>query len=69
MPYIQCEVQAGMSAEQKSRLAKELRRVTNEALGAPDPYIYVVVREAPATQFVEAGEVNTSYGAPVRGAA
>lgn len=62
MPYIQCEVNAGLTAEQKNLLSTEIARAVNEELGSPIPYIHVAVREVPGKQFVEAGVVDMKYG-------
>jgi phenylpyruvate tautomerase PptA (4-oxalocrotonate tautomerase family) len=62
VPYIQCEIQAGLSAAQKTQLAKEITRITHEVLGSPLPYIHVAVREVAGSQFVEAGQIRIGYG-------
>jgi phenylpyruvate tautomerase PptA (4-oxalocrotonate tautomerase family) len=63
MPYIQCDIHAGLSIERRTTLATEITRVVHESLGAPIPYIHVAVREIPGESFVESGVLNAVYGA------
>jgi 4-oxalocrotonate tautomerase family enzyme len=61
MPYIQCEIHAGLSVERKQELSSALMSVINKSLGSPMKFIHVAIREVPGTQFVEAGEVAARY--------
>jgi 4-oxalocrotonate tautomerase family enzyme len=63
MPYIQCNIQSGLSSEQKRELALELTKVVHETLGAPMQYIHVGIVEIPSRQFVESGEIDFKYAA------
>jgi 4-oxalocrotonate tautomerase family enzyme len=62
MPYIQCNIQSGLSAEKKRNLALELTRAVHESLGSPIRYIHVAVTETPTGQFVESGQIDLAYG-------
>ena len=64
MPFIQCEIHEGLDEQRKRMLSTELARVVNQTLGSPIPYIHVVIRETPSSQFVEAGKLDTPYGQP-----
>ena len=66
MPYIQCNIQSGLSAEKKRNLALELTKVVHESLGSPIQYIHVAVTETPSGQFVESGQVDFAYGSADR---
>ena len=61
MPFIQCHLHAGVSAEAKRKLAQELTTIVHESLGSPIPYIHVAVVEVPGNEFVESGEVDFRY--------
>lgn len=67
MPYIKCDVHAGLTSEQKGQLADEIVRITHEKLGSPIEYIHVAVREIPASEFVEGGKRNRVYDSPAAG--
>lgn len=58
MPYIRCDLQAGVSDEQKAKLADAIARITHEKIGSPIPYIHVAINEIPGPLFVESGERN-----------
>jgi phenylpyruvate tautomerase PptA (4-oxalocrotonate tautomerase family) len=64
MPYICCDVQEGLTDEQKSRLADEIVRITHEKIGSPIPYIHVAIREFPRSAFVQSGQRNIPYKKP-----
>ncbi len=64
MPYVQCNIQSGLSAEKKKELALEVAKVLNETLGSPMEYIHVGISEIPSGQFVESGQINFKYSAP-----
>jgi 4-oxalocrotonate tautomerase family enzyme len=66
MPYIQCNIQSGLSAETKRQLALELTRAVHESLGSPIQYIHVAVTETPTGQFVESGQIDLAYGSANR---
>lgn len=61
MPYIRCDLQAGVTDEQKSRLAEAIIKITHEKIGSPIPYIHVAIREVPGNSFVESGVRNRDY--------
>jgi 4-oxalocrotonate tautomerase family enzyme len=61
MPYIQCNIQSGLSPEKKRELALALTRVVHESLGSPLQYIHVGIAEIPGGQFVESGQLDFKY--------
>lgn len=61
MPYIQCEFQEGLSETQKRDLAERIVEVVHEHLGSPIPFISAVIREWPAANMVEAGEIGRVF--------
>ena len=63
MPYIQCNIQSGLSAAKKQELVLELSKAVNETLGSPMQYVHVGISEIPGNEFVESGQVNLPYAA------
>lgn len=64
MPVIQCDIRAGRSEEQKAALAQAVTRAVHETIDAPLDYIYVIVREQPASDHVKGGEPLPEYATP-----
>ncbi|MBC9879884.1 4-oxalocrotonate tautomerase [Bradyrhizobium sp. INPA01-394B] len=64
MPYICCDIQEGLSDDQKERLADAITQITHESIGSPMPYIHVAIREFPKTSFVQSGLRGRDYGKP-----
>ncbi len=48
MPLIQCDIEIGLSDEQKKRLVKRITEVTHDAIGSAYNHINVVIRSIPA---------------------
>ena len=74
MAIIQCDIRRGRTEEQRSRLARELTRAVSEIAGEPIESIFLVMREMPGFNFVDAGEHVADYvagpgGEDVAGAA
>jgi phenylpyruvate tautomerase PptA (4-oxalocrotonate tautomerase family) len=65
MPYICCDIQQGLSDDQKERLADAITRITHESIGSPIPYIHVAIREFPKSSFVQSGLRGREYGVPL----
>lgn len=61
MPIITCDIRVGRTKEQKSLLAKGLTQAVMEVTGAPIDYIFLVMREMPGFNFVDAGEHVPDY--------
>jgi 4-oxalocrotonate tautomerase family enzyme len=61
MPIIQCDIRRGRTEEQRRELCSELTRVVHEVTGVPVDYIFMVVREMPGFNFVDAGEHVPDY--------
>ena len=58
MPYIQIDLQKGLSKAQKSELTQEVVKVVNGAIGSSVAHINVVLREWPTENIVEAGQAG-----------
>src|SRR5215207_2854420 len=56
MPYIQIDIEHGLTKPQKAELTKEVVKIVNAAIGSSIGHINVVVRESPTANIVEAGE-------------
>jgi 4-oxalocrotonate tautomerase family enzyme len=58
MPFIQLDIQEGLSKTQKEQLTKEVVAIVNDAIGSSVAHINFVIREWPTENLVEAGEAN-----------
>jgi 4-oxalocrotonate tautomerase family enzyme len=58
---IQCDIRRGRSDDQKRELAAELTRVVSEVTGEPVEAMFLVMREMPGFNFVDAGEHVADY--------
>jgi 4-oxalocrotonate tautomerase family enzyme len=61
MAVIQCDIRRGRSDDQKRRLAANLTQAVCEATGEPIEQIFLVIREMPGFNFVDAGEHVAEY--------
>jgi len=61
MPIITCDIRNGRTKEQKHELATELTHAVAEATGSGIENIFVVMREMPGFNFVDAGEHVPEY--------
>jgi 4-oxalocrotonate tautomerase family enzyme len=61
MPIITCDIRNGRSKEQKSALAIGLSKAVAEATGSGIENIFLVMREMPGFNFVDAGEHVPEY--------
>ena len=58
MPFIQCDLEAGLSDTEKRELVKKMTEVTHRAIGSAYGHINVVLREHPSSNLGEAGEAD-----------
>lgn len=58
MPFIQLDIQEGLTKGQKAQLTKEVVRIVNDAIGSSVAHINFVIREWPTENLVEAGEAD-----------
>jgi 4-oxalocrotonate tautomerase family enzyme len=65
MPIIQCDIREGRTKAQKAALGREITRVVSETIGAPQEYIYVLIRETPGSHHIKAGEPLPEFGETV----
>ena len=61
MAIIQCDIRRGRTDEQKRKLAAGLTAAVSEAAGEPVESIFLVIREMPGFNFVDAGEHVADY--------
>jgi 4-oxalocrotonate tautomerase family enzyme len=61
MPIITCDIRNGRTKEQKSQLAIGLTEAVQEATGVSIDHIFLVMREMPGFNFVDAGEHIPDY--------
>lgn len=61
MAIIQCDIRQGRTDEQKRRLAAELTTLVAEVTGESTQQIFLVIREMPGFNFVDAGEHVAEY--------
>ena len=55
MPFIQCDLEAGLSDDEKVALINEMTEITHRAIGSARVHINVVLREHPTANIGEAG--------------
>jgi 4-oxalocrotonate tautomerase family enzyme len=58
VPFIQCDLQVGLTVEQKETLIRKMTEATHKAIGSAHRHINVVLREHPGCNLGEAGEPN-----------
>lgn len=56
MPFIQCDLEQGLSDAEKRELVRKMTEVTHKTIGSAYEHINVVLREHPAANLGEAGE-------------
>lgn len=61
MPIISCDIRVGRTNEQKSQLANGLSQVLQDVANVPAENIFVVTREMPGFNFLDAGEHVADY--------
>ena len=61
MAIIQCDIRRGRSDDQKRRLASGLTQAVSEITGEPVDQMFLVIREMPGFNFVDAGEHVAEY--------
>lgn len=58
MPFIQCDIEQGLSDEQKVEIVRRMTQVTHNAIGSSVAHINVVLREHPSVNLGETGRAN-----------
>jgi 4-oxalocrotonate tautomerase family enzyme len=61
MPIITCDIRNGRTKEQKSQLAMGLTQAVVDATGCGIENVFLVMREMPGFNFVDAGEHVPDY--------
>ncbi len=67
MPIIQCDIRRGRTEDQRRQLAAGLTNAVERVTGVPRDYIFLVMREMPGFNFVDAGEHVPDYVAGADG--
>lgn len=57
MPFIQVDVRAGLSPQQRAELSTRIVEVVHEAIGSARAHINVSIREVEPSGLVESGQV------------
>lgn len=65
MPFIQIDIEHGLTNVQKAELTSEVVKIVNGAIGSSVGHINVVVRESPTENLVEAGQSGRGLLKPV----
>lgn len=60
MPFIQCDLEVGLSDQEKRDLVTKMTEITHGAIGSAYGHINVVLREHPSSNLGEAGEADRS---------
>lgn len=61
MPVIQCDIRIGRTEAQKRKLAAGLTAATQKYTGCAIDHVFLVIREMPGFNFVDAGEHVPDY--------
>jgi 4-oxalocrotonate tautomerase family enzyme len=61
VPIIQCDIRQGRTDDQKRKLAVGLTAAVSEVTGQSVESIFLVIREMPGFNFVDAGEHVADY--------
>ena len=56
MPLIQCDIREGRTREQKAALAEAITEAVLRTIDTRREYIYVLIREGPGFNHIQAGE-------------
>ncbi|MGW3484001.1 tautomerase family protein [Rhodococcus indonesiensis] len=67
MAIIACDIRRGRTDEQKSALALGLMHAVNRVTQEPIEHMFLVIREMPGFNFVDAGEHVADYVAGANG--
>jgi len=62
MPFIQCDLEIGLSDEKKRLLVKRMTDITHDAIGSAYRHINVVLREHPKSNLGVGGEAAPAAG-------
>ncbi len=55
MPYIQLEIEQGLTADQRKKLNEDVIEVVHQSMGASKPHICVTIHELPSANIAEMG--------------
>lgn len=60
MPFIQCDLEEGLSDSEKRALVTKMTEITHRCIGSAMAHINVVLREHSTSNIGEAGQVGRS---------
>jgi 4-oxalocrotonate tautomerase family enzyme len=58
MPFIQCDLEIGLTDQENRNLVERMTEVTHRAIGSAYGHINVVLREHPSSNLGEAGKAG-----------
>ncbi|MGY4177699.1 4-oxalocrotonate tautomerase family enzyme [Bradyrhizobium sp. USDA 4518] len=58
MPFISCDLETGLTDAEKRALVTKITEITHRCIGSAMEHINVVLREHPASNIGEAGQVG-----------
>jgi 4-oxalocrotonate tautomerase family enzyme len=58
MPFIQCDLEEGLTDAEKRALVTKMTEITHRTIGSAMEHINVVLREHPASNIGEAGQAG-----------
>jgi phenylpyruvate tautomerase PptA (4-oxalocrotonate tautomerase family) len=61
MAIIACDIRRGRTDDQKAKLAQGLMRAVNQVTDEPVEHMFLVMREMPGFNFVDAGQHVADY--------
>ncbi|TXN00735.1 hypothetical protein FV242_20965 [Methylobacterium sp. WL64] len=56
MPFIQCDLEVGLSDDEKTALIRRMTEITHQTIGSAYAHINVILREHPTANLGEGGE-------------
>ena len=58
MPFIQCDLEVGLTDQEKRDLVQRMTEITHRTIGSAYGHINVVLREHPSSNLGEAGQAG-----------
>jgi phenylpyruvate tautomerase PptA (4-oxalocrotonate tautomerase family) len=58
MPFIQCDLEIGLTDQEKRDLVQRMTEITHRTIGSAYGHINVVLREHPSSNLCEAGQAG-----------
>ena len=58
MPFIECHIKSGLTAERREQLIRDIIQVTHDSIGSDPKIINVIVHEHPAENISVSSRIN-----------